>query len=379
MRAHVLGDARLRKLAGRFVRLDVNTEDPRNGTFLERFPIDAWPSLLVVDPATGRVVVRRSGTATVDEILALAADAERIVRAAAAGAAEAALARAEGLVAERRHAEAAPVFREALRAGGPRFPGRARAGEGLVQALGEAADAPGCAAAGADVLRWFPTGPARVRLAAEALACALDEDAGAARERDLGALEATARRALETPGALADDRSWLFDVVCQARAAREDEAGVRDVARRWLGFLEREAARATTPAARAAFDIQRLEAAQRLGEPRRALAPLLASERDLPGDFVPPSNLAVLYLALGRPGDALAAADRALALAAGPRRVRVLVTRARAQEALGRRGDAVASLRRALAEAAALPDAARPRRPAAEAERLLAQLGGAGE
>src|SRR5512145_2793317 len=131
MRAHVLVDARLRKLAGRFVRLEVNTEEPRNAAFLERFPIDVWPTLLVVDPATERVVIRRGGTASAYEILTLAAEAERTVRAEQAGAADAALARAEALVAERRHPDAAGLYREALRAGGKGFPRRARAGEGL--------------------------------------------------------------------------------------------------------------------------------------------------------------------------------------------------------------------------------------------------------
>src|SRR5690349_10827589 len=125
MRAHVLVDARLGRLAGRFVRLDVNTEEPRNEAFLERFPIDAWPTLLVLDPVRERVVVRRAGTATADEILELAAEAERLVRAERTGEADAALARAEGLLAERRHAEAAAAFRAALAAAGPSFPARA--------------------------------------------------------------------------------------------------------------------------------------------------------------------------------------------------------------------------------------------------------------
>ena len=63
MRAYVLPDARLLKLAGRFVRLEVDTEQPGSAAFVERFPIDAWPTLLVIDPATEAVVVRWAGTA----------------------------------------------------------------------------------------------------------------------------------------------------------------------------------------------------------------------------------------------------------------------------------------------------------------------------
>jgi tetratricopeptide (TPR) repeat protein len=380
MRAHVLADGRLTRLAGRFVRLDVNTEEPRNAAFLERFPIDAWPTLMVVDPADERVVLRRAGTATVTEVLALAREAEALAGARRTGAADVALARAEALLAERRHAEAAAAFQEALDAGGARWRGRARAAEALVQARGFSGDAGACVADARAVLRFVPPGPGQARVAAQGLACALDLAEGPERTAAQDALEPAVRRALGAEGVLADDRSWLYDVLSESRAARGDAAGSRTVARAWLRFLEAEALRARTPVARAALDGQRLEAAMRLGQPRRAEGALLASERDLPGDFVPPANLATLYLALDRPADALAAADRALALAGGPRRIRVLVTRARAQEALGDRGAARETLRRALSEAAALPDATRPRRPAAEAERRLGELGaGAGE
>ena len=364
MRAHVLPDARLARLAGRFVWLDVNTEDPRNAAFLASFPIDAWPTLFVVDPDAERAVLRWTGTATAAEVAALATDGERAVRAGRLSTADAALARADGLMAERRHAEAAAAFREALAAGGKGWPGRARAAEALVQALGFAGDAGACVAGAREVVRRLAPGSALARATAQGLACAL-EPAG--------------RRALGAPGLLADDRSWLYGELASAREARGDAKGAHALARDWLLFLEREAARATTPLARAALDGQRLEAALRLGEPRRVLAPLLASERDLPDDFVPPANLASAYLELGRAADALGAADRALALAQGPRRIRVLVTRARALEALGNRVAARDTLRRALSDAAALPDALRPRGPVADAERLLGALGGAAE
>ncbi len=68
MRAYVLPDERLRKLAGRFVWLDVDTENPVNRGFVEKFPIVAWPTLLAVDPATEQVVLRWMGTATAGEI-----------------------------------------------------------------------------------------------------------------------------------------------------------------------------------------------------------------------------------------------------------------------------------------------------------------------
>jgi tetratricopeptide (TPR) repeat protein len=374
MRAYVLPDERLRKLAGRFVWLDIDTEQPRNAAFVERFPIDAWPTLLVVNPEDERVLVRWAGTATAAQIERIALDGERALRAGKATRAEEALARADRLLGERRHAEAAAAYREALASGGERFPARERAAEAAVQALGMAGDAAGCARTAREVLPGL-AGASAARVAAQGLSCALELEEDGARRAAVSALEPRARRALEARGVLADDRSWLYDELSSARADAGDAAGAKAVARRWLAFLEGEARRARTPLARSAFDGQRLQAALRAEEPGRALPALLASERDLPGEYVPPTNLGVVYLALGRPADALAAADRALARAEGPRRIRVLVLRAEAQAKLGDREGARETLERAVRDGEATPEATRPHGQLRKARKLLGELG----
>jgi hypothetical protein len=310
----------------------------------------------------------------VAQIEGLARDAERALRRERASTADQALARADLLLGERRHAEAAAACREALAAGGAAWPGRARAAETLVQALSLAGDPAACAAGAREALPLLAPSAAAARAAAAGLACARELADDDARDSALDALEPRARAALAAAGVLADDRSWLYDELAAAREARGDAKGAGALGRRWLAFLEGEAARATTPLARAAFDGQRLRAAIRAGTPARALPALLASERDLPGEFVPPTNLGVLYLELGRPADALAAARRALARAEGPRRVRVLVLEAQAHEALKDAPAARAALERALAEAAALPEASRPGGQVARAERMLRAL-----
>ncbi len=377
MRAYVLPDPRLAKLAGRFVWLDVNTEQPRNAGFVDRFPIEFWPTLLAIDPATEQVVLRWVGTATAKEIERLALDAERAVKARRVSKAGEALALADRLMGERRHAWAATAYREALALGGKSWDRHERAAEALVQALSFDHDAKACAAAAREVLPALPPGASAARAAATGLGCARDLEDDGERAAALDAIEPVARRSLAAPGVLADDRSWLYDELSAAREARGDARGAKELARRWLAFLEGEAKRAPTPLARSAFDAQRLQAALRAGEPRRVLPALLASERDLPDEFVPPTNLGVLYLKLGRPRDALAAAGRALARAEGPRRIRVLVLEAESEEALGERPAARATLERALSEAQALPDALRPRGQVAKAQELLAELGGA--
>jgi tetratricopeptide (TPR) repeat protein len=374
MRAYVLPDARLAKLAGRFAWLEIDTEKPHNAAFLEKHPVEVWPTLLVIDPASETVVLRWAGTATAAQVERLVLDGERALGASRASAAEEALARADRLSGERRHAESALAYAEAARKGGRGWPGAERAAESRVQALSMAGDPVACAEAAREVLPGLVHGPAAARAAAQGVSCALEIEDEARREAALSALEPRARQEAGAKGILADDRSWLHDVLSQARAARGDEAGAKADAERWLAFLEAEASRAPTPAARSAFDGPRVSAAVRLGDPARALPAVLASERDLPRDFVPPTHLAVLYLELDRPAEALGAARRALSLAQGPRRVRVHVLEAQALLALERAGEARAALEAAVRDGEALPEAARPESWLRRAGEMLGKL-----
>jgi tetratricopeptide (TPR) repeat protein len=74
---------------------------------------------------------------------------------------------------------------------------------------------------------------------------------------------------------------------------------------------------------------------------------LQQSERDLPGDYNPPARLAAAYRMLQRWDEALAASDRAMALAYGPRKLNFYETRA---DIFKGRGD-LEGARRTLAEA----------------------------
>ena len=49
LRAYVFTDAALAKQAGRFVWLSIDTEKDRNAPFLAKFPVDVWPTLMVID------------------------------------------------------------------------------------------------------------------------------------------------------------------------------------------------------------------------------------------------------------------------------------------------------------------------------------------
>src|SRR5262249_26174526 len=127
MRAYVFPDAALMKQAGRFVWLAIDTEKATNAGFLDKYPIEVWPTLLVVDAAAERAALTWPGSATVAQLEKLLDDGERAARGVAGGEAEAALAQADRLNAERRYPEAAAAYQQALTAGGSGFARRAPA------------------------------------------------------------------------------------------------------------------------------------------------------------------------------------------------------------------------------------------------------------
>ncbi len=373
MRANVLTDARLLKLAGQFAWLDIDTEQPRNFAFVEQFPIEAWPTIFVIDPATEQVALRWMGTASAEELEKLLLGAERTLRQEKTDAAGAALARGQALAAARQHAEAAKAFGEALAAGGPRWADRPRAADAFLQALSAAGDEQVCAGAAAELLPQLEKGPAFARVAAAGLGCAVGLEPEASRTPAIRAVEPYARVALGLPGLLADDRIWLYDQLHTARRAQGDEAGARRVAREWLAFVDDAAREAKTPLARSAYDGARLTASMALGEVAAQLPALEASARALPDQYFAQSYLAVGLLEAGRPQEALEAARRAVALAEGPRKVRVMTVEAQALHALGDDAAARAALEAAIAHGEGLPEAVRPRGVVARARKLLGE------
>jgi tetratricopeptide (TPR) repeat protein len=359
MRAFVFTDAALTSHAGQFVWLELNVDDERNAAHHERLSLEALPTFYVVNPADESVVMRRVDGMSVTEMEAFLDEA----RAAAAGPApssplEAALLRADRLNGEGKKAEAAAAYREALDQAPAAWPPYGRSVVALLflwQSLGDDAK---CLALAREARPRLAGSPASVMVARSGLDCALDMKKDETRRAAAVAeMEAATRKTLAPPGvgAAADDVSTSHLSLIQARKDAGDAAGATKDAQAWAAFLEAQAAAAKTPEQRAVFDSHRLSAYLELKQPERAIPMLQESEMDLPDDYNPPARLAATYLEMKNPDEALAASNRALPRVTGPRRVRVLQTRA---EIFALRGDAAASreaLQQALAYAESLP------------------------
>jgi len=219
MRAYVFNTPSLGKEISRFVFLSIDTEKEKNAPFLAKYPIEVWPTLMVVDPAREQAVLRWPGSLNAGQLVKLLDDGERAVRGSGKDALGE-LARADRLLAEGKSAEAAAAYRAVL----PRLPEdkRPRAVESLLGALMR--DPEACARAGVELAPGLPLGPSFANATALALGCAA-ELKGEPRAKALKVLEALGTQAVMLPGLLADDRSGLYETMVQIREEAHDEAG----------------------------------------------------------------------------------------------------------------------------------------------------------
>jgi tetratricopeptide (TPR) repeat protein len=373
MRAFVFTDKSLERRAGQFVWLSIDTEKASNAPFLAKFPVEAWPSFFVIDPRTEKAALRWVGGATVGQVDKILDDGRLAIRGRERGVDEV-LARADRFYGEGKNTQAVKEYRDALSRAHVGWPRYARATESLLFALDRVHDPRGCAQLAKDAFPQLAKTASAANVAAAGLSCALDiGKADPARNNLVAALAADARAVVGTPrpDIAADDLSSAYEALAQEREAANDEEGRRKALSTWAAFLEEQAGRGTSSEARAVFDSHRVSAYLALDEPERALPMLEASERDLPDDYNPPARLALAYKAMKRWDEALAASDRALSKAYGPRRLLVLTTRA---EIFAGKGDAAAArqaLEQALREAETLPPGQRSEKSIATLKKKL--------
>ena len=222
--------------------------------------------------------------------------------------------------------------------------------------------------------------PSAPNVAASGLDCALSLPADHPRRAELvAALDKITRAVAEdlTLSIAADDRSGVYITLLDARKDAHDSTGARATAEAWSAFLDGEAAKAKTPDARMVFDPHRLSAYIELGQPERAIPMLETSERDAPGDYNPPARLALAYKAMKHWKEALAASDRALKRAYGPRTLTFYSARTDIYLGMADSLSARRTLREAVTFAEALPPGQRSDGTIAAFKKRLAAVGGA--
>ena len=369
MRAFVFTDKALERYAGRFVWLAVDTENPVNASFLKKYPISVWPTLMVVDPKKESVALRYSGGATVPQLEKLLNDASHTAKSKA----DLALERGDQLANDGKHDEAAKAYDEAIAAAPKNWPQLGRAAEALTFALMQSHQSDKCAAAALALYPRVKGTYSAANVAANGLECATDKPED---RETFDALETAARETLDNPKIplSADDKSGLYQTLIDGRVALKDEEGAHKIREQWASFLEGEAKKAKTAEQRAVFDSHRVTVYMDLKEPERAVPMLEQSERDLPNDYNPPARLGLIYRTMGKYDEALAAYDRALPKVYGPRKISVLRGKADTYALKGDKEAAKRTMQEALRYAESLPEGQRSDAAIASIKKKLATM-----
>ncbi len=315
MSASVLNNAALAKRAGQFAWLSIDVDNPVNASFVAKAPLEGVPMFLVVDSATGKVALSWYGAATAAQLNAMLDDGAAVIAGRATGA-DAVLARADRANAQRDFVNAAAYYEQALNLGGAKWAKRPRVLESLIMAQSFAHQREDCAAT---ALREAP-GMERDRSFVNVVYFGLD--CAKPGTPPHGELLKLAEEAVKTPGVLSDDISQLYGGIAHGYRADKDEAAATRAATEWVAYLRRERAKAGSPEARIALDLQLASAANVLHQPEIALEELERDERELPQDYNPPLAEAGLLSQMGRLDDAAAACQRALELARGAAKLR---------------------------------------------------------
>src|SRR5262249_45059390 len=267
MRAFVFTDLALQRHAGQFVWLSINTEKASNAPTLAKYPVQVWPSFYVVDPKTETIAMRWVGGATVPQLEKILDDGSRSVRGSKDSLADR-LGPAARLFGEGKNADAAKEYQALLKETPANWPSRRRVTESLLFALQKTRQYEPCAVTARDAFASVRETSSAANVAAIGLDCAVSMPAESpSRAKLVSEMTADAKLVVSRPRSdiAADDISSLYESLAVEREAAKDEEGRRDVLSSWASFLEAQAARTSTPEARAVFDSHRLAAYVELG------------------------------------------------------------------------------------------------------------------
>ena len=377
MRANVFTDEALERYAGRFVWLAIDTENGKNSTFLQKYPVHALPTLYVLDPKREAAVVHYVGGATVPQLTKLLNDAEKTYQAKSLTPADTLLSSAEKLAAQGLADESIKLYEQALAKSAKNWAPFGRTAESYLVALSMKPDNETCAEQARTLYPRLKGTPSGANVASVGLSCTTELDAKNPKRAELLTfLEQATREAFDDPKVVisGDDRSGMYDALVSAREAQKDDAGAAKLRQEWIAFLEKAAAESKTAEQRAVYDSHRLSLYLMMKTPEKAIPMLEQSEKDFPQDYNPPARLAAAYRALGKNDEALAAIDRALAKSYGPRKIGQYRTRADILLAKGDKEAARQTLQTAIAYAKALPAGQRSDRTVAMLEKKLGEV-----
>lgn len=375
MQRFVLSDPGMKPVADAVVWSSVETERERNRAVVEKYPVDAWPTFLIVDPETEAILGRFLGSGTVQDLRAFVQDGVRAFHEKGRPADPAWAAQREGDAARNRGdlKETAAAYGRAVRLSGPGDPQRPERLNLYLSALLRSKDYRTCAQTGLKEARNTPASALGADFQSYAFGCAENLPKGdpeRTRMHELAIARLREILAREDAALAADDRSDALANLAEMLDVKGAHPEAVLAMRQRAEVLEKAAAAAPDATMASTFDAHRAETYLYLKEPGKAERLLAQREKEMPEDYNPPARLARVLLVEKKLPEAESAVDRALSkMDRGQRRVGILGLKADILKAQGKGTAAV--LREQLEVLRSLPRTQRRPEKEAAIERAL--------
>jgi len=344
MKRFVFPDPGLRPVKDAVVWLAIDSENPKNNAFLDRFPLDAWPTFLIIEPRAERVVGRWIGAASVNDFRTFVQEGVRSGE--SKPKADAATAQLHAGYEARARGDfdsAAAAYRKALdltKKDNPARPERLiLLSTALLRAHSPQA-ARDCIQLGLSEMQNTGDSSIASDFVATVNGCAGrlpdgDPQVKELREKSIARLQQVLAKS-DAPLSV-DDRSDAQATLMELLDASHQHERAVEVAKARASLLEQAAARAPDVTMASTFDPHRTDTYLYLKEPQKAEQLLAEREKQMPDDYNPPARLARVLLEEKKLAEAEAAVDRALAkMTRGQRRIGVLGLKARILQAEGK-------------------------------------------
>jgi tetratricopeptide (TPR) repeat protein len=350
----LLAHADLSRYAGQFVWLELSYDEAGNRPFMMKYGAESTPTFFVIDPQDEHVTAMQPGAMSLPELTQFLERGRDGVLAKGQTPADAALARADALLAQK-PADAAKAYREALGVAPPAWPQRELAEASLVQALQDSSQWQQCAETSVSDASPMKRDVIFVRIVVGGMWCLASTDPAPWAEAALAKLKPMAEQSLTSPSTVRDHRDAIYRTLMYTSLNRNDRTSAAKYGDRWLAELD--AIKPSSDDERSALDIARVENIQIYGDPARILPALKESEKLMPNNYIASLRLAEMQLAAKDYDDTIAACDRGLARGPGANgRAWLLQMKAQALRQKGRAEEANRALHEALQSAEAIPN-----------------------
>ena len=349
----LLAHADLARYAGQFVWLELSYDEPRNRDFLSKYGATATPTFFVINPQDGTVLAMQPGAMSLVELRQFLERGASALLVKEQTPADAALTRADVLMAQQPGA-AANAYQQALQLAPDGWQHRELAEASLVQALQDSNQWQACAETAVRYGATMRRDELFVRTVVSGMWCLQSAGSAPWVETQLKGLQPFAEEALSLPTAVRDHRDSIYRTLMYIEVALKDESAALKWGDRWLTELDQLRPRSDDE--RSALDIARVENLQIIGDPVRILPALRASEKAMPTNYIASLRLAQMELAAHQYEEAIATCVRGLTRSPGAMgKAWLLRIEAEALEAKGQNAEARRVLEKALKSAEQIP------------------------